>query len=260
EISSFFKIILEDLLNLSKIDFSLEPNAIVSEADKHKITEIIDGLKKEKPIQYLIGFTEFMDLKLYVNEQVLIPRPETEELVHWILDDFLQKPNLDVLDIGTGSGCIPIALSKSLNQAFIDSMDISKQAIKTATINAKNNDAKINFIQQDILTTNNLTRQYDILVSNPPYVREQEKKEIKNNVLNHEPHLALFVKDEDPLVFYKKIAELAKTSLKENGVLYYEINQYLGEETVELMKQVGFSKIELKKDLFGNDRMIKASR
>lgn len=259
EIDSFFKIILEDVLQLSKIDFALEPNKIVSDDKNIKINEIIDGLAQHHPIQHLIGFTEFMDLKFMVNEHVLIPRPETEELIRWILNDYSMTPNLDVLDIGTGSGCIPISFSKSLNDANVTTIDISTKAIETAKENAEINKVNINFIHQDILTTNQLPQQYNVIVSNPPYVRNLEKAEMQKNVLDFEPHLALFVEDNDPLIFYKKIAELAISAIKPKGALYYEINQYLGKETIELLKQIGFKNIELKKDMFGNDRMIKAT-
>lgn len=258
EIDSFFKMMLEDVLNLSKIDFALEPNTIVTDEKNIQIDEIIDGLSKHQPIQHLIGFTEFMDLKLMVNEHVLIPRPETEELIDWIVNDFATLSHIDVLDIGTGSGCIPITLYKGLSDANVNTIDVSTKAIETAKTNAKNNQANIHFIHQNILTTKKLPQQYDVIVSNPPYVRNLEKAEMQNNVLDYEPHLALFVSDEDPLIFYRKIAELAIHSLKPNGALYYEINQYLGKETIALLKQIGFKNIELKKDMFGNDRMVKA--
>jgi len=259
EIDSFFRLILEDVLQLSKIDFALAPQQKIV-ADKILVVEnIIKGLKNKQPIQYLIGFTEFMNLKLEVNKNVLIPRPETEELIYWIVEDTNIQPVLDVLDIGTGTGCIPIALAKSLNKANVSSIDVSEKAIETATRNAKSNHASVNFIHQDILNTQNLPQQYDIIVSNPPYVRNLEKIEIQKNVLDYEPHLALFVTDDDPLLFYRKIAQLALTALKPKGVLYFEINQYLGTETVSLLKQIGFKNSILKKDIFGNDRMIKAS-
>ncbi|NIJ44951.1 release factor glutamine methyltransferase [Wenyingzhuangia heitensis] len=259
ELDSFFKIILEDVLKLSKIDFALEPNSTISDQKSDEIDDIIKGLEQHQPIQHLIGFTEFMDLKLEVNQHVLIPRPETEELVHWIVDDFKNNTPIDVLDIGTGSGCIPIALSTNMKNANVSTIDVSIKAIATAKRNATTNNATIQFIHQDILATKKLTNQYDVIVSNPPYVRDLEKIEIQKNVLNFEPHLALFVSNDDPLVFYRHIAQLAKTALKPNGILYYEINQYLGKETVELLQNLGFKNIELKKDVFGNDRMIKAS-
>ncbi|MDO3695097.1 peptide chain release factor N(5)-glutamine methyltransferase [Wenyingzhuangia sp. chi5] len=259
EIDSFFKLILQDVLNLSKIDFALEPNKLISENESLEIDSIINGLVQHQPIQHLIGFTEFMDLKLKVNGYVLIPRPETEELIRWILDDYSNTQKLEVLDIGTGSGCIPIALYKGLNDANVNTIDVSIQAIETAKENAKINQTNIHFIHQDILTTTQFSQQYDVIVSNPPYVRNLEKLEMQKNVLDFEPHLALFVEDNDPLIFYKQIAELAINSLKPKGALYYEINQYLGKETVDLLKQIGFKNIELKKDMFGNDRMVKAT-
>lgn len=259
ELDSFFKIILEDVLNLSKIDFALEPNKEIEISKILEIERIINGLTKQTPLQYLIGFVEYMDLKLEVNKNVLIPRPETEELIYWIINDFKNSININILDIGTGTGCIPIALHKNLNKANVTSIDVSKEATKTAIKNAKLNNVNVNFINQNILTTNTLPLQYDVIVSNPPYVRNLEKAEIKKNVLDYEPHLALFVEDDDPLIFYKKIAELAKQHLKPDGSLYYEINQYLGNETVDLLQKIGFKNIELKKDMFGNDRMIKAT-
>lgn len=259
ELDSFFKIILEDVLQLSIIDFALEPHQTINTDKVSEIDEIILGLSKQEPIQHLIGFTEYMDLKLEVNPHVLIPRPETEELIHWILNDATDAAHLDVLDIGTGTGCIPIALSKNLNKAKVSTIDVSEKAIETAKRNAITNKTDVNFIHQDILNTTTLTQQYDVIVSNPPYVRDLEKVEIQKNVLDYEPHLALFVSDDDPLLFYRKIAQLAITALHSNGALYYEINQYLGKETIALLKDIGFKNVILKKDMFGNDRMIKAS-
>lgn len=259
EVDSFFKLILEDVLNLSKIDFALNPNDLISEEKTKKIETIIDGLNQEKPIQHLIGFTEYMDLKLEVNKNVLIPRPETEELIRWIVKDNEIKPNINVLDIGTGSGCIPIAIAKELKHAEVTTVDVSIEAIDIAKKNAQVNNVNVSFVHQNILTTNALNKTYDVIVSNPPYIRNLEKVEIQKNVLEYEPHLALFVSDEDPLIFYRHIANLAKAHLKPNGALYYEINQYLGEETKDLLQTIGFKNIELKKDIFGNDRMIKAT-
>lgn len=259
ELDSFFKIILEDVLQLSKIDFALEPHQKIGADKIVLIDEILIGLSLQKPIQHLIGFTEFMDLKLEVNKNVLIPRPETEELINWIVNDNAVNTHLDILDIGTGTGCIPIVLSKKIDKANVTTIDVSEKAIETAKKNATTNNAIVNFTHQDILATEKLNGKYNIIVSNPPYVRNLEKIEILKNVLDYEPHLALFVEDDDPLIFYKKIAELALSSLKPNGALYYEINQYLGKETVDLLKDLGFNKIELKKDIFGNDRMIKAT-
>ncbi|MDO6801865.1 peptide chain release factor N(5)-glutamine methyltransferase [Wenyingzhuangia sp. 1_MG-2023] len=259
ELDSFFRILLEDVLKLSKIDVALNPQQEISKIEQLQLQNIIDGLMTQQPIQHLIGFTEFMDLKFIVNPNVLIPRPETEELIQWIVADSISKNNIDILDIGTGTGCIPILLKHQLKQATVQTIDVSKKAIETAKENANINKVAIEFIHQDILKTEKLSKYYDVIVSNPPYVRNLEKKEMQQNVLAHEPHLALFIADEDPLIFYRKIAQLAKQALKPNGALYYEINQYLGKETVVLLKDIGFKHVTLQKDIFGNDRMIKAS-
>ena len=212
-----------------------------------------------------------------VNENVLIPRPETEELVDWIIESEklevrsqklgVAGENLKVLDIGTGSGCIAISLAKNLQNFQVFAIDISEKAIETAERNADKNNVSIHFIKTDILKLNNLdelqtssfpvSTKYDIIVSNPPYVRNLEKAEIKKNVLDNEPHLALFVDDNDALIFYNKIAELALKNLSKKGKLYFEINQYLGKETVELLTKMNFKNIELRKDIYGNDRMIR---
>ena len=187
---------------------------------------------------------------------------ETEEFVDWIVET--EKKNnkrekLAILDIGTGTGCIPISLKKNIPQAEISAIDVSEEALKIARKNAESNQVEINFILQNILETEDLKQQFDIIVSNPPYVRNLEKQEIKKNVLEFEPHLALFVEDTDALLFYRKIAQLALKNLTPNGLLFFEINQYLGKETVELLENLGFKNIELKKDIYGNDRMIKCT-
>ncbi|MDC3388772.1 peptide chain release factor N(5)-glutamine methyltransferase, partial [Flavobacteriaceae bacterium] len=198
-----------------------------------------------------------------VDENTLIPRPETEELVEWIIKDqvLLKKKDLRILDIGTGSGCIPITLSKNISNSVVTSVDVSEKAIQVAKRNAKTNKVEVCFINDTILapeTINNSKYVFDVIVSNPPYVRNLEKQEIKNNVLAYEPHLALFVADDDALIFYDRITKYALKHLKKDGVLYFEINQYLGVATVELVKKLGFKNVELRKDMFGNDRMIKA--
>lgn len=271
EIESFFFILTEFLHNLKRIDVSLNSGFEVSESDLKKWETIISELKTEKPIQYITGEAWFYGLRFEVNENTLIPRPETEELVEWIVESqkskaqnlIIQKSNnLTILDIGTGSGCIPIALKKEIPSAFVSAIDISEKALEMARKNALVNQVEVNFIHQDILTSQHLnlsTSQpllFDVIVSNPPYVRNLEKQEIKRNVLDYEPHLALFVADSDALLFYRKIAQLALKSLAPNGKLFFEINQYLGKETVELVEQLGFKNIELRKDFMGNDRMI----
>ena len=261
EAESFFYLILEAKLQLKRIDLALQPDLTFSEAELVVWNSILEDLKKEIPIQYLLGKTNFYGLDFEVNENVLIPRPETEELVEWILEDCGKidtTSECSILDIGTGSGCIPISLKKQLPQAKVSAIDVSEKALEVAKGNAKLNGVEVNFILQNILETANLLESYDVIVSNPPYVRNLEKQEIKNNVLEYEPHLALFVADDDALIFYRKIGTLALKSLRPNGKLFFEINQYLGKETVDLLKDLGFQNVELRKDIYGNDRMILA--
>jgi release factor glutamine methyltransferase len=257
EIESFFFILTEFMHNLKRIDVLLHPEFEVSETDLEKWKTIISELKTEKPIQYITGEAWFYGLRFEVNENTLIPRPETEELVEWIVDGLKVKgKGQRVLDIGTGSGCIPIALKKEIPNAQVSAIDISEKALEMARKNAFDNQVEVNFVHQNILETESLDEKYDVIVSNPPYVRNLEKQEIKRNVLDYEPHLALFVADSDALLFYRKIAQLALKSLAPNGKLFFEINQYLGKETVELLEYLGFNNIELRKDFVGNDRMI----
>jgi release factor glutamine methyltransferase len=261
EAESFFYLILEHLHQLKRIDLALNPDFEISESDKVRWENIFTELKTQKPIQYILGETEFYGLKFIVDENVLIPRPETEELVELIVSNFKsQTSKLRILDIGTGSGCIPISLKKNLPNAEVFAIDVSENALEIAKKNAKLNGVEVNFILKNILETNDLEQQFDIIVSNPPYVRMLEKEEIKPNVLEFEPHLALFVEDNDALLFYRKIAQLAKKNLTENGSLFFEINQYLGKETVELLENLGFKNILLLKDIYGNDRMIESTR
>ena len=237
----------------------MKPDYEITIEKETVLNTALERLLKEEPIQYIIGKTEFYGLPFNVNKHTLIPRPETEELVEWVLNTTEKEEKLNIIDIGTGTGCIPISLKKHLPNTNISAIDVSEDALKIAELNAKLNNIDINFIRKDILETEQLTQMYDVIVSNPPYVRNLEKVEIKNNVLENEPHLALFVDDNNPLIFYDKIADLAKLHLSENGLLFFEINQYLGKETVKMLKDKGFNNIELKKDFSGNDRMIKAS-
>jgi release factor glutamine methyltransferase len=268
EIDSFFFILMEEKLNLQRIDTVLKPNFLISDTNLTDLKNILKRLQKEEPIQYILGNTEFYGLPFFVNENTLIPRSETEELVTWVLEEAaMWQSNTDaikkeitpisILDIGTGTGCIPISIAKNLPRAKISAIDISSEALKIAKKNRLLNKVDVDFIELDILKAKELPQKFDIIVSNPPYVRELEKIEIKNNVLENEPHLALFVADENPLIFYNKIADLAKQQLSKNGLLFFEINQYLGKETIALLKEKGFKNITLRKDLFGNNRMIK---
>lgn len=259
EAESFFYLILEDKHKLRQIDLALNHELTFSESDFVVWNSLLKELKKEIPIQYLLGKTHFYGLDFEVNENVLIPRPETEELVEWIINENSKvdrTKKIKILDIGTGSGCIAISLAKNIPNAEVYAIDVSRKAIETAKKNAANNKVEVNFILQNILETEVLKCNFDIIVSNPPYVRNLEKEEIKKNVLDYEPHLALFVEDNDALIFYRKIAELAQKNLLENGQLYFEINQYLGKETKELLETLGFKNIDLRKDIYDNDRMI----
>ncbi|MGQ3678194.1 peptide chain release factor N(5)-glutamine methyltransferase [Tenacibaculum discolor] len=260
EIDTFFFFLIEEYLELKRIDLTLRPDFEISSYKRILLDEALVRLKEEEPIQYILTKTEFYGLPFKVNQNTLIPRPETEELVEWIINEVdKNQESLSILDIGTGTGCIPISLKKHLPKTTVSTIDVSEEALKIAEQNAVLNKVEVSFMHQDILKTEELSGEFDIIVSNPPYVRELEKVEIKNNVLKNEPHLALFVEDNNPLIFYKKIADLAKNSLTKTGLLFFEINQYLGLETVEMLKNKGFTQIELRKDLFGNDRMIKAS-
>ena len=263
---------------MKRVDVALNPNFELSEADIVKWNAILALLQQEKPIQHITGEAWFYGLKFEVNENTLIPRPETEELVEWIIESWKlevgswkseNQKRINVLDIGTGTGCIPITLKANLPQANVFAIDVSEMALEVAKRNVELNKVEVNFIQANILEVEDLSKiqtsisqlptNFDIIVSNPPYVRNLEKQEIKKNVLVYEPHLALFVEDTDALLFYRKIAQLAIENLTPNGLLFFEINQYLGKETVELLENLGFKNIELKKDIYGNDRMVKCS-
>ena len=262
EIESFFYILLEKLHGLKRVDLALNPGSIMDGSHLKQWKSIVSDLKKQMPIQYILGETEFFGLRFEVNENTLIPRPETEELVALIINNERKekgkKGKLRILDIGTGSGCIAVSLAKNISDAEVFAIDVSGLALATAQKNALINKAGVTFLLKDILETEDLEKQFDVIVSNPPYVRNLEKNEIKPNVLEYEPHLALFVEDTDALLFYRKIAELAKKNLNQHGKLYFEINQYLGKETVKLLEKTGFKNIQLKKDIYGNDRMIEA--
>ena len=263
EIDSFFYIIIEKLHYLKRIDLALNPETVMDGTHLKKWNSIISDLKTQKPIQYILGETEFYDLRFEVNENTLIPRAETEELIELIISNnqIAKLPNpLKILDIGTGSGCIAISLAKNISNAEVSAIDVSEKALAIAKKNAEVNNIKVDFLLNNILETEDLEQQFDIIVSNPPYVRNFEKAEIKPNVLEYEPHLALFVEDTDALLFYRKIGQLAKKNLNPNGKLYFEINQYLGKETVQLLEDMGFRNVELKKDIYGNDRMIQSTR
>ena len=258
EVDSFFFMLLDSFCNITRIELALNPELVVN--DSQKFYDVLKRLKNQEPIQYIIGDTEFFGLPFKINQHVLIPRPETEELVDWILSNH-PTPNIQyptILDIGTGNGCIAISLAKNLQKAKVYALDVSKEALHVANENSELNEVKVEFIEADILKTTSVSDiKFDIIVSNPPYVRELEKKEMKPNVLNNEPHLALFVDDEDSLKFYKFITKFAVNNLKDNGMLFFEINEYLGDEMIQLLKDYHFKNIELKQDIFKKYRMIK---
>jgi len=258
EIESFFYLLTSHYINKGRLDVALQPEFNMQRSVKTRFEQALVQLKKEYPIQYIIGSTDFMGLRFEINESVLIPRPETEELVSWIISLNHHKKALEVLDIGTGSGCIPVSLAKDLEDARIDAIDLSEKALLVAKKNAALNKVDINFIQDDILGIEHLKKAYDLIISNPPYVRESEKVSMHNNVLKYEPGMALFVDDDNPLVFYKHIGKLARVALKNRGELFFEINQYLADPLKELLRSYGFVNVEVKKDVYGADRMIRA--
>jgi len=261
EILSFFNLLSEKYLGLSRIEIALNPDQKVLEEDTILFEKAIYRLKEFEPIQYIIGETDFYGLQFLVDNNVLIPRPETEELVDWIIKESQDK-SINILDIGTGSGCIAISLAHSLPKALVSGIDISEGALQIAKQNSQLNKVNVTFDKVDILNIEDkiLEMNLDIIVSNPPYVREQEKSQIEPNVIKHEPVLALFVEDNDPLLFYRKIAQFSKKYLKKEGSLYFEINEYLSKELIIMLKTKGFNEIVLRKDIFGKARMIKCKR
>lgn len=262
ELQSFFSILSQHILNYTRLDTLLKAEEELQGSQIAFFEDAIERLKNYEPVQYIIGAAEFYGIPFKVNPSTLIPRPETEELVEWILESeaVTSLHDFQILDIGTGSGCIAIALSKHLETAQVEAIDISEKTLATARENALMNEVDVNFSKMDILKTTQLPKTYDIIVSNPPYVRDLEKAQMQPNVLVHEPAGALFVSDQDPLLFYRKIGELAMKYLKPNGTLYFEINEYLGGEMQELLEKQGFYTIEIKKDIFGKDRMMRSIR
>ncbi|WP_297762215.1 peptide chain release factor N(5)-glutamine methyltransferase [uncultured Muriicola sp.] len=260
EVSHFFYYFVESYLGLPRFHLAIHPQWIITKEDESLFFEGLAALKQGKPIQYILGTTSFMDLILTVNEDVLIPRPETEGLVQWVLNDCQKsESNIKILDIGTGSGCIAIALAKNLHQAEVSAIDISKEALEVAKQNAKNNKVSVLFKNADVRDMDISEENYDIIVSNPPYVLEREKAIMQDHVKNSEPSLALFVPDTQPLLYYEYLAKLAQKALKEGGVLYLEINEIFGKEVSDLLKEHSFTNIEIQQDLHGKDRFIKGT-
>jgi release factor glutamine methyltransferase len=256
EIEGFTRIMFEAVCGWGFTDQIVKRHEKVSNADFEKMVGIVSRLKNYEPIQYILGETEFYGLNLIVNPAVLIPRPETEELVQWITKSKLPGESV-ILDIGTGSGCIALAIKSRLKNSDVFGTDISEKALDVARLNAFKNNLDVVFFQADILKWEEFEwKNYDVIVSNPPYIRESEKGQMNSNVLDYEPENALFVSDRDPLVFYHSIATFAEIYLAKNGILFFEINENLGSEINEMLVDLGLNDIEIRKDINGKNRMI----
>lgn len=261
ETTALIRIISTEILDIPQSTFILKEDVILTPEQETLLYSTIERLKKHEPIQYIQGFCDFCGLTFKVTQETLIPRPETSELVEWITEEQKGKEKeVKILDIGTGSGCIAITLSNKLPGCNIAAWDISPGALAVAEENNRNNGTEVIFSQVDILAYQPQDEMFGIIVSNPPYIKEKEKKSMEANVLDWEPHTALFVPDNDPLLFYRTIAKKALVMLTSGGTLYFEINRAHGAETVEMLQSLGYKEIELRKDIAGNDRMIKATR
>lgn len=260
ETTSFFYLLIEEFLGQERFILAKTPDYMVTQQEKDMLFKALARLRDNVPIQYVLGKAHFMGMDLEVGPSVLIPRPETEDLVRWVIDDMKARRVVvpQILDIGTGSGAIALALAKNLPNTLVSALDISEAALIQARRNAYVQRLPVHFRAGDILSFRENTPRYDVIVSNPPYIRESEKSEIMEHVKAYEPASALFVPDNDPLMFYRAIAEFARGSLYPDGNLYLEINQYLGNETLAEIRRHGFRSVELRKDIFGNFRMLKA--
>ena len=261
EIKAFTRLVMERVCDIQPHQFLLCKDKELSETEKTQIHNIVGRLAKYEPLQYIFGKTDFYGFEFEVNPSVLIPRPETEELVELIVRDYPKRKELDILDVGTGSGCIAITLKKLLDKSQVYALDVSEEALKTAKRNAVRNRAPVTFFQGDILapsvTADSIEEEFDIIVSNPPYIMEKEKADMEPNVLDYEPSLALFVPDDNPLLFYHRITMFAEQKLKKKGYLYFEINEQMGEQVVNMLRMMEFKSIELIQDLSGKDRFVK---
>jgi len=261
ELKNIIELVTEHITNMSRAEQVKNKVPYLTCTQLENLDEITEKLKKNEPVQYVLGEAWFTGMKFKVNKNVLIPRPETEEMVDWILREAASHElrAASILDVGTGSGCIPITIKKKLQEANVSAIDVCSEALFTATENAIELNVDVNFLLLDFLNEErwNELGQYDIIVSNPPYVKQSEINTMHERVKEFEPHLALFVPDEDALLFYKKLSDFALKHLKPGGNLFVEINEALGEQVVNLFR--GFAKIELRKDMQGKDRMIKAT-
>ncbi|MFY0254021.1 peptide chain release factor N(5)-glutamine methyltransferase [Chitinophaga sp. 30R24] len=262
EAANIAHIIMEYLTGMSKLDRIVHKTKILSPEQNQRLKEAIEALQHHEPVQYITGTSWFYGMELFVNNQVLIPRPETEELVEWMVQDAAHRHRLHILDVGTGSGCIPLALKKSLPDAQVSALDVSEGALEVARRNAIRQRLEVNFLQLDALNPQEMATlpSFDLIVSNPPYITQSEQQIISRLVWGAEPSLALFVPDNDSLLFYRHISLMAREKLLPGGALYFEINEALGKEVVVLMEQLGFQEVTLKQDMFGKDRMVKGKR
>lgn len=258
EAASLAKLLLIEVLGFSTLELFGGKDKQVSEKERDVLNEMLGRLMDNEPIQYILGKEYFCGMTFEVNRNVLIPRPETQELVEWIVEDYKEVPHCRILDIGTGSGCIAISLAKKLPKMSLEAWDISEGALEVAQKNAERNQVAVDFCLQNVLEADVSSPSYEVIISNPPYITEKEKNDMEANVLEWEPHTALFVPDTDPLLFYRKIAQLGIKALISGGALYFEINRAYGQETIHMLQDLGYRQIELKKDMFGNERMIKA--
>ena len=258
ELSSIARLIVSKITGYSYTEILVNKNTIFSQYQRNLLEFYLEKLKKGMPVQYVMGETEFCGLNFVVGESVLIPRPETEELVAWIAEE--TKPDALILDIGTGSGCIAVSLKKFIPGSEVYACDISTEALNVARLNAEKNNQQVNFFEMDILNTSTAERKYHMIVSNPPYIPESEIDTILPQVKDYEPHQALFVTDDDPLIFYRKIAIYAQQHLYPGGKLFFEIHRDYANACVSMLKDKNFDNIIMKKDISGNDRMIRAEK
>ncbi|MGL4994272.1 MAG: peptide chain release factor N(5)-glutamine methyltransferase [Bacteroidales bacterium] len=258
EIEALAKRILKEKYSIDSVAFILDKDTIFSELRAKELNSIVDRLSSGEPLQYILGSEEFYGLRFMLEPGVLIPRPETEELVEMILSEMPNASSL--LDIGTGSGCIAISLASNMPRAKVEAWDISPIALRVSAMNAKSNGVSLRVVEQDVFDESAVSGDcFDVIVSNPPYVMESEKLDMEEHVLEHEPHLALFVSDSDPLIYYKRIAEIGLKRINPGGKLYFEINSLLGVETKELVESLGYTDVRLVRDLYGRERMLVAT-
>lgn len=256
-------LVLEKLFGLSRTDVLMGGLERLTAEQTVELEQVMLRLERGEPVQYVLGVADFDGMTLGVAPGVLIPRPETEELVEWIAEDFKSAKRLRILDIGTGSGCIALSLARRFTDASVTAWDISDDALRIASANAERLGLDVEFKKRDALCTEVAeadVANYDIIVSNPPYICEKERVDMDNNVLQHEPETALFVPDNDPLLFYRAISDLAQKMLRSGGGLYFEINREYGKETASMMRAMGFDSVELRKDFMENDRMVKGTK